>query len=329
MNPTDERAPTLLERGLILWLCLSSLLAFFWTTLLGASVPDIFVLSKPTISYQVALIMFAVGCLLPRDEIATVLKKWPTVLAGTALQYTVMPLLALSFALLFSVDRATFIGVMIVGCVPGAMASNVLTMIARGNVSYSVSLTTMATLLSPLVVPLTLSLALSHSGISLDVVATFKALVLTVVLPVITGHLLCRSSPRFAGWMKTLGPIIANVVILFLIAVVVGLNRDRLGGATAWLMLILLMINVLGYLTGYSGGALLGLPEGKRRALTIEIGMQNAGVGTALAVQLFKDQPEATIPTALYTFGCMLTGSMLAWWWSRSRSSTTDGERGP
>jgi BASS family bile acid:Na+ symporter len=116
--------------------------------------------------------------------------------------------------------------------------------------------------------------------------------------------------------------VVANLVILWLIAVVVALNRHRLGQAGWDVLVALLAVNVLGYYAGYLGGMLLRLPEGMRRALTIEIGMQNAGLGTTLVLQLFPEQPAAAIPPALYTFGCMLTGTLLARWWAWRDGST-------
>lgn len=306
---------SLVERWLLLWLCLSSLVAYLWTRLFPGAF-DPFVASRSSLVYLIAGIMFAIGCLLPRDEVQRLARRWPTVLIGTILQYTTMPLLAYILGLLFVRDRNLFIGLMLVGCVPGAMASNVLTLAARGNVSYSISLTTLATILSPLVVPFTLYLTL-HTRANVDPWETFRTLMWTVVLPVIGGYLICRFSPSFAAIMKRWGPVLANLLILWVIAVVVGINRDRLGQTTVLMAALLLLLNVLGYAAGYFGSGCLRFPEPMRRALTIEIGMQNAGLGAALATRLFEDCPTATIPPALYTFGCMLTGTILAHWWSR------------
>ena len=312
-----------LARWLVLWLCLSSLLAFYWPTWFPVVV-DPFAASKPTIPYQIALIMFCIGCLLPKDGLVPIGKRWWMVLAGTTLQYLIMPGLAYFLAVLFDLKGDAYIGVIMVGCVPGAMASNVLTVTAGGDVSYSISLTTLATLLSPLVVPVILFLTLGEAAGAEILWNTFLMLLLTVVLPVLVGHGLCRVWPLFDRWMSILGAIIANLVILWLIAVVVALNRERLGSAQVMLMGLLLILNILGYLCGYFGAAVLGMPESMRRALTIEIGMQNAGLGTAIVTQLFKGHDEAAIAPALYTFGCMLTGALLARIWAARSLSGPD-----
>ncbi|GAB4136024.1 MAG: bile acid:sodium symporter family transporter [Planctomycetaceae bacterium] len=315
----------MLQRLLLVWLALLSLIAFYWPECLrlmgGAESPnrDPFLqtsrlgLLKPVIM----IAMFAVGSLLPRDEFREIRRRWPTVLGGSAVQYTVMPLLAFGMSRLLKLDEASSIGLMMVGCVPGAMASNVLTLTARGNVSYSVSLTTSATLLSPLIVPLTLKLTLGKS-VEIDPLAEFNKLMMLVVGPVILGHGLCRLSQPFSRVMRKIGSTIANSAILWIVATVVGLNRERLGETTPMVLLALLCVNLLGYTAGWLAGRhLLGLSEGMRRALTLEIGMQNAGLGTVLALDLFKDKPAVAIPTAAYTFGCMLTGTILAQIWSR------------
>lgn len=302
----------MVQRLLLVWLVLVSLLAYFWEAWL-AGVPDPFRLTAPGLNALFAVTMLAVGSLLPADEIRQVGRRWPTVVGGTALQYLSMPLLAYAMARLMGLEGPAFVGVLVAGCVPGAMASNVLTMIARGNVSYSISLTTSATLLSPLVVPSALWLLLRR-WVDLDVAQMMWQLCWMVVLPVVAGHLLCRTFPAWDRAARRVGATIANLSILWIIAIVVAQNRDRFAQLEVRMLLALVGLNVLGYLAGYAGGAGMRLPVPMRRALTLEIGMQNAGLGTVLATQFFG--PEAAIAPALYTFGCMLTGTILARLWS-------------
>jgi len=304
----------LVERGLIVWLVLLSLTAWFWPTWLPG-VWDPFVETKPLLDGLIAATMLAIGSLLPRDEVREVLRQWPRVLGGTAVQFLAMPLLAYSVAVAAGLTGPTLTGVIMVGCVPGAMASNVLTLAARGNVTYSIGLTTSATLLSPLMVPLALSLTLGQwRPFPADDVAL--SLLLTVVLPVVVGYTLSRWWPLWERAARAVGSIIANLTILWIIALVVGLNRDRLAQVHALLLGLLLVINLGGYLAGNLGGRLLRLPRPMRRALTLEVGMQNAGLGTFLVLNVFRDEPAAAIPPAIYTFGCMLTGTVLARVWA-------------
>ncbi len=304
----------MLERFLLLWLSLLSLGAFYWDCF--SSSFDPFVASKPYLPVMFAATMFAIGAMLPRDELAQVARRWPTVLAGTTLQYLSMPLFAWLLATVFQLSGSDFQGVMLAGCVPGAMASNVLTLVARGNTSYSVSLTTSATLLSPLAVPAALWLTLGQK-VEFPYGKVMWELTWTVVLPVVFGHLLGRIVTRHQPVIRRVGGVVANLVILWIIAAVVAINRDRLGQLTLLLPSVLILLNLLGYATGYWGGRAIGLNAPMRRALTLEIGMQNAGLGSTLALSIFAAQSSAAVAVApaLYTFGCMFTGTILARGW--------------
>lgn len=314
----------MLQRYLIVWLCLLSLAAHQWPEWFGTA-SDPFLASKGVLNYLFAITMLAVGWMLRIEEVRQVFARWPLVLAGTATQYTVMPLLGYAIGQhLPGLNDDERIGLVLVGCVPGAMASNVLTMAARGNVSYSVSLTTSSTLLSPLVVPLALQLALGKS-VDLDPWQVSWNLCWTVVIPVVVGHLMGRLFSRWERTAERLGSTLANVTILWIIACVVALNRERLA-PTALLLTALLTVNLLGYLGGYLSGTLLRMPTAMTRALTLEVGMQNAGLGTVLALQFFPDRPAITIPCALYTFGCVFTALVLAqaWCWCDDRRQEAD-----
>ena len=317
----------MLQRYLIIWLVLSSLVALMWPDWFPG-VWDPFVSSEFLLSALITITMFCIGWMLPRDEVRQVFRRWPVVFGGTAVQYLTMPMLAYIMGSLWRLPGDYLIGIVLVGCVPGAMASNVLTFNARGNTSYSVSLTTAATLLSPVTVPLALALALRgeesvDSGILLQ---ASRSLFITVVIPVIVGHLLSLRFPRWEPAARRIGTVVANLTILWIIAVVVGLNRQSLSpssadGPLAALLLALLGVNIGGYLAGYAGGSSMKLPEPMRRALTLEVGMQNAGLGAVMARQLFEARETIAIAPAMYTFGCMLTGTLLAgiWTWREKR----------
>ncbi|MCR9202620.1 MAG: bile acid:sodium symporter family protein [Planctomycetaceae bacterium] len=304
----------MLQRYILCWLVASSGLAWVWPRL-GIAV-DPFTAAAGSLNALIVVTMFCVGALLPVKEVNDVFAKWPRVLAGTAIQYLSMPLLAWGVVSVLRPAPEIAAGILIVGCVPGAMASNVLTLAARGNVSYSVTLTTSATLLSPLVVPLALWLTLDDS-MQYDGAAAVKLLLIQVVAPVVSGHLLNRFSTGFRAVAETWAPTVANLSILIIIAVVVAVKRDDLGRAGGLLLVALAVLNAGGYLAGYFGAAGLRFPEGMRRALTLEVGMQNAGAGIVLADRLFGAASDAVIPCALYTFGCMLTGTVLASIWQR------------
>jgi BASS family bile acid:Na+ symporter len=322
----------MLQRYLIVWLLISSAAALKWPDIFPDAA-DPFVQSKALLPWLIVVTMFAIGWMLPRDEVRQVFRRWPLVFSGTAIQYVTMPALAYAMGRLLGLRDDYLIGIVMVGCVPGAMASNVLTFNAGGNTSYSVSLTTAATLLSPLAVPTAMALAL-HADESVDVWILLKAsrdLLLTVVIPVVSGHLLSLRFPSWEQAARRIGTVVANLTILWIIAVVVGLNRQRLWASSAdvplaSLLAALACVNAGGYLAGYTGGVVMKLPEAMRRALTLEVGMQNAGLGAVLASQLFNGREAIAIAPAMYTFGCMLTGTLLAGFWSRGSSKQSPGD---
>ncbi len=302
----------ILSKYLLLWLVLVCVLGFFWKRLFGASAPDPFTLNGNQMATLISLTMLAVGSLLPPDEVKGVAKNWPKILGGTFVQYVSMPLLAFCVAKAFHLTGGYFIGVMLAGCVPGAMASNVLTLTARGNVSYSVGLTTSATLLSPFVVPGTLWLFFRDHNVDVDFLSVMINLLLTVVLPVVVGFTLSSTSKLWRKYSDVFAEIAANIAIIWIISAVVANNGEKIADLKLSTITAIVILNILGYLAGYWGGAALKLTPGMRRALTIEVGMQNAGLGTTLATIFFKDQPEAALICASYTFECMATGVILA-----------------
>jgi len=318
----------MLQRYLLFWLILLSGVAVFWDRFLPGNFHP-FHESKPYLPYLFTATMFVIGSLLPANEVREVFRRWHTVLSGTFVQYTVMPALAFLMSLFFLDQPELRVGIILVGCVPGAMASNVLTLAARGNVSYSVCLTTSATLLSPLLVPLVLYVAVS--GTDIDGVqlakSSFEKLLTQVVLPVILGHLLSQIHHGFSRLMQVFGPTFANLSILWIIATVISLQEDQLKKVFLSLAAALLVINLLGYLLGYLAGAVIQLNEPMRRALTLEVGMQNAGLGAVLAGQLFPGQELIALPPALYMFGCMLTGTILAQIWSHQTENQIQAEQ--
>ncbi len=302
------------QRLLIAWLTLLGLTAFFWEQWFPGAF-DPFVATKPLLNFLFAATMFAIGATLPREEIRQVIVHWPKVLGGTAVQFTAMPLLGWGMPILFGLDHDLMIGVVMVGCAPDAMASSVLTLMARGNVSYSVSLTVMSTLVSPLVVPAVMYLALGQH-VDFPTGRAAWELCWMVVFPVVAGHLIARNSLRFEKLAGRVGSVVADLTILWIIAVVVAVNRERLTAINLRLIGALLAVLLLGCAAGWLGGVVMRLSTPMRRALILGVGMQNAGLGTVLVLDLFGDRPAAAIPPAIYTFGSMFIGTLMARIWS-------------
>ncbi|HBE70287.1 MAG TPA: hypothetical protein DDW52_19235 [Planctomycetaceae bacterium] len=314
---TEKSNRSLGGLGLLLGLVATSAIALVWPQLASWFAIDAdfdpFRLSKNAIWGLISVTMLCLGLVVERSELEQLRSSPLSVLVGLAIQTTCMPLFAFGACQLLQLEGQLASGVILVGCVPGAMASNVLTMTARGNVSYSVSLTAVATLASPITVPILLSI---FADASTDLSSASGQLFLTVVLPIVIGFAAKEIWTPLQSLAARICPAIASVALLWIIASVVAGARDLLFQISASVFVALLVINIAGYLAGSVAGRVTRMPTAMCRALTLEVGMQNAGVGTGLAASLYGTDTLAVIPTAAYTFGCMATGTLLAAFWA-------------
>ncbi len=315
--------PSLL-RSVLFWLLVTSGIALFWP--IDRVGFDPFAPSPALLWSLIVATMFSLGTLVRRPELLPLRKRPWWVLLGVLAQVLVMPAAAWSVTKLVPMSSELAAGVILVGCVPGAMASNVLTHTAGGSVAFSVTLTSVATLLSPVTVPAVLSVVAGPSWTpSLDSPAvTSMRLLFGVVLPTVVGFVLSDRWLWIRGVSDRFASLVASVSLLAIIALVVAVNRERLASVSLVIVASLLLVNAVGYASGYTLGRLAGMTSRYRRALTLEVGMQNAGLGTTLAVSMYGVDSVATIPTAAYTFGCMLTGTVLAMLWHRFEPAELD-----
>ncbi len=318
------------RNALFLWLLGTSGLAWAWPMFGWQADP--FRLPGWGLWGLVAVTMLSLGATIDADQLRELRRRPADVLLGVGVQCTWMPLLAWSVVRMLQLDGPMAGGVVLVGCVPGAMASNVLTLLSRGNVSYSICLTTVATLLAPVTVPLLLTV-LAHVSAEDSLVDPWgisRTLVGTIVMPVAIGYIAKERLPAVQPVAQLWAPRAAACALLWIIASVVAGNRERLAHVESAMLLGLVVINLSGYAGGWAVGRLTRMSLPMRKALTLEIGMQNAGLGTALAGTLYGAGSAAQIPTAAYTFGCMFTGTVLAGWWNHRRNSegAADGGEG-
>lgn len=301
-------------QSILFWLILTSGLALFWPAAVVGFDP--FVMKTWMLWLAIVLTMFSLGGLVSPEELKPLRERPWWVMLGVATQVIVMPFAAWLATCLIPMDPEMTLGVLLVGCVPGAMASNVLTSTARGSVAYSVSLTSLATLLSPISVPVILWLLARQQ--TQDSLAKSSLLLATLVtLPTILGYVVSVRRRSIQVFLRARGSLIASVSLLWIISTVVAANRVALLSVSGLILFALLLVNLTGYLGGYLVGWFSKLPNSYRRALTLEVGMQNAGLGTTLSVTILGEGTSAAIPTAAYTFGCMLSGTLLAIIWRR------------
>jgi len=238
------------------------------------------------------------------------------VLIGSAAQFTVMPLGAFVVARLLRLPDELAVGLILTGSAPGAMASNVMSYVARADTAYSVSLTTVSTLLCPILTPGLTFLLARGTRFDIPVGDMMADVMFMVVIPLFVGF---GVRNYFRGKIERILPIfpaISVTFIVFICSLVIALNRERLAGLTGIVLTAALILNIYGMAAGYGIGLLSRMEVRRRRTLAIEIGMQNAGLGTVLALAHFGE--AATVPAAVFVFVCIITASIFASVWQRN-----------
>ena len=274
--------------------------------------PDALTWLKPTlINPLLGVIMFGMGLTLDAEDFRVVFSRPRDVLVGCLAQFTVMPLLAFLLTKVFSLEPALAIGVILVGCCPGGTASNVITYLAKGDLALSVGMTTVSTLMAPILTPLLVWL-LAGETVEVHVVGMLLSILWVVILPVALGLLVKRFWPRSTERVAGYLPALSTLAICMIVLIVIAANAHKLlvGG---WIILLVVVLhNVCGLAAGYLIGALLHLTPAKRRAISIEVGMQNSGLASSLATLHFAAYPLATIPGALFSVWHNISGAVVA-----------------
>ncbi len=286
------------------WVILFGVLAYFF--------PQPLQIDKKYNLWFFALTMFGIGAVLRPSDFREIGRRPWIVLLGTAAQFTFMPLGAFVCAKLLRLPDDLAVGLIIAGCAPGAMSSNVMSYIAKADTAYSVSLTTVSTLLCPIVTPL-LTKVLAGAILPVPFWAMAVDILWMVIVPLGAGFAVRALFPRTIERIQEIFPAISVTFIIFVCSYVIAGNRDRILQITVAAAAGVALLNVWGLWAGYQTARLFKLSIPQRRTLSIEIGMQNAGLGTALAIEHFG--PRAAVPTALFVFVCIITASILVELW--------------
>ena len=222
-----------------------------------------------------------------------------------------MPLLAWGLARAFSLDETLALGVVLVGCCPGGTASNVITYLAKGDLALSVGMTGVSTLLAPFLTPL-LTWALAGKSVDVDVASMFLSILWVVILPIVIGLLVKWIWPKFTEKATDYLPAMSSLAIAFIVAIVISANANKLLAGGLIIVLVVILHNLCGLGLGYLIGWLLRLSEPKKRAISIEVGMQNSGLASSLATIHFATYPLATIPGAIFSVWHNISGATVA-----------------
>jgi bile acid:Na+ symporter, BASS family len=271
--------------------------------------------------------MFGMGTELSLKDFSRIVQMPKGVIVGVTCHYIIMPMVGFGIAHMFNFPPEIAAGIILVGCCPSGLASNVMCYLSRGNLALSVSVTTVSTLVAPLLTPLLMRL-LGGSLISIHFLDMVWEMVKMVVLPVALGvvvHYLLRDR---AKWLNKVLPITSMIGIVIILVVIIAKGRDALLKVGGLIILATFIHNTFGYLLGYGSGRLLRFNERDSRTIALEVGMQNAGLASALASRISSNAAVALAPAV---FGPMMniTGSLLSSWWHNRVPKDDDSHQEP
>jgi len=261
------------------------------------------------------LIMFGMGTSMGLKDFAGVIKMPKGVFIGVGSHFIIMPLLGFTLAKLSGFPPEIAAGIILVGCSPNGMASNVMSYLAKANLALSVTITAVSTMLAPLFTPLLMKF-LGGAFIKIDAPGMMWDIIKIVIVPIGAGILFNKYLLKRALWLETLMPLLSMFGIAFIIVIITAAGRDSLLNIGGMLVLLVLIHNLMGYTLGYWSGRLFKMSERDCRTMAIEVGMQNAGLASGLAKAMGK---IATVGLAPAVFGPLMntTGSLLANYWHR------------
>ena len=279
---------------------------------LSLLVPESFLwIETRAINPMLGIIMFGMGLTLSPNDFRVVLSRPKDILIGCLAQFTVMPLLAFGLAWAFSLPKELALGVILVGCCPGGTASNVITYLAKGDLALSVGMTATSTLLAPMLTPLLVWL-MAGTMVEVDTVGMLLSIVYVVIAPIVIGLLCQRFLPHLTKSVTPYLPAFSSLAIALTVGIVVSHNADRLMIGGLMVVVAVVCHNLLGLSLGFLIGRLLRLPNPKCVAVSIEVGMQNSGLASSLAVMHFATYPLASIPGAVFSVWHNISGAIAA-----------------
>lgn len=259
------------------------------------------------------LIMLTMGLTLTTEDFRALAKSPLDLAIGAVAQFTIMPLVAVMLVKLLGLNEGIAVGLILVGCSPGGVSSNLMSFLCKGDVAYSVGMTTVSTLLSPIMTPL-LMLYLAGTRVDVDALGMFQSIIFVTILPIILGvsanHFLGNSKRYLAA--KSVLPLVAVLALAAIVGGVVSAQGSNIAKSGLMIFAAVLIHNGLGYLLGFFAAVAFRFPMPKRRTLSLEVGMQNAGLATVLATKHFPLLPEAAIASAVSCIWHSISGALMS-----------------
>ncbi|MEN1967497.1 bile acid:sodium symporter family protein [Lentibacillus sp. N15] len=303
---TMEKISSFAGNTFALWVILFALLSFFF--------PGGFAWIAPHVSLLLGVIMFGMGLTLTLSDFKAVLQVPKSVIIGVLAQYIIMPLLAYGLATVFQLPPEVAVGVILVGCCPGGTASNVMTFLAKGNTALSVTITSISTLLAPILTP-TLTLLLASKWLPVSAGSMFMSIVKIILIPIVLGIVIRLLFQKQVEKSVAALPLVSVVGIVAVAAAVVAVNTENIVKEGLLIFAVVVLHNVLGLAIGFLLAKMLRLDLSDQKAISIEVGMQNSGLGSSLALAHFA--PVAAVPSAIFSVWHNISGPILATWWGK------------
>lgn len=285
--------------------------------------PEYFTWIGSYITILLGIVMFGMGMTLKLDDFKLILKYPKGVIIGIVSQFVIMPLLAFALAKIFNLSPEIAVGVILVGCCPGGTSSNVMTFLAKGNTALSVTITSCTTLLAPFMTPALIYL-LASEWLPVSFMAMFMSVIKVVLIPIILGIIAQFLFKPLVAKSVDILPTVSVVAIVLIVAAVVSGSRDRILETGLIIFAIVILHNGLGYLIGFLVAKLFKLTYDDQKAVSIEVGMQNSGLGAQLAMAHFD--PVTAVPSAIFSFWHNISGPILATYWGTKASKKEKSE---
>ncbi|MGE7689994.1 bile acid:sodium symporter family protein [Lysinibacillus sp. NPDC097214] len=307
-----ERFSQFVSNTFAIWVLLFAALAFF--------IPSGFSWIGAYITILLGIVMFGMGLTITVADFKEVLTRPKDVAVGVVGQFLIMPTLAFLLVKLFNLQPEIAIGVILVGCCPGGTSSNVMTFLSKGDVALSVTVTSITTLLAPIITPGLIYLFASEY-IDVAPSALFMSIVKVIIIPIALGFIVQKFFNKQAKASVKVMPLVSVVAIVAIVAAVVAGNQQKIAETGLIIFAVVVLHNCLGYLIGYLFGKIFGMNLAKKKAIAIEVGMQNSGLGASLAVAHFS--PLAAVPSAIFSVWHNISGPILATIFSRMKDKDT------
>lgn len=294
------------------WIAANITIIVVLVSALALLVPDSFLwIGTSAITPMLGVVMFGMGLTLKPSDFKPVLLHPREIIVGELAQFIIMPGVAWLLCEALSLPSELALGVILVGCCPGGTASNVICYLAKGDVALSVAMTGVSTLLAPLVTPALVLLLAGHS-VDVDVLGMFLSIVQVVILPIVLGFIINHYFAKFTQSISRFLPGFSTLAIALIIGIIVSHNAQKIISCSLLVGIAVILHNTLGLALGYLAGRLLKIEQSKKTAISIEVGMQNSGLATALAAKHFEAMTMAAVPGAIFSVWHNFSGSIAA-----------------